>query len=107
MSRYLLRRLAQAVVVVLGVIVLTFVVARVVPGDPAATYAGRRASASELASVRKEFGLDKPMLTQLGDYLEGSITGDWGTALHTRRPVFDDLRRVIPPTLELAGAALI
>lgn len=107
MSRYVLRRLAQAVVVVVGVIVLTFVVARVVPGDPAVTYAGPRASASELESVRKEFGLDKPMLAQLGDYLTGSVTGDWGTALHTRRPVLDDLGRVIPPTLELAGAALL
>jgi peptide/nickel transport system permease protein len=107
MTHYLLRRLAQAVVVVVGVIVLTFVVARVVPGDPAVAYAGPHASAAQLAQVRSQFGLDKPVIEQLADYLKGTVTGDWGTALHTKRPVLDDLGRVIPPTLELAGAALL
>jgi peptide/nickel transport system permease protein len=107
MRRYLLRRVAQAVVVLAGVIVLTFLVARVVPGDPAVAYAGPHASATALAQVRREFGLDKPVLAQLGDYFSGTVTGDWGTALHTHRPVLDDLSRVIPPTLELVGFALI
>lgn len=107
MRRYLLRRLAQAVVVVLGVIVLTFVVARVVPGDPAVAYAGPHATPQALAQVRKEFGLDRPAVQQLGDYLKGTVTGDWGTALHTHRPVLDDLRNVIPPTLELVGIAML
>jgi peptide/nickel transport system permease protein len=107
MSRYLLRRLTQAVVVVFGVIALTFVVARVVPGDPAVAYAGPHASPAELAQVRTQFGLDKPVVQQLGDYFKGTVTGDWGTALHTKRPVLDDLRAVIPPTLELVGCALL
>ena len=107
MRRYLLRRLAQAVVVVAGVIVLTFVVARVVPGDPAVAYAGPHASAQALAQVREEFGLDKPALEQLVDYVKGTLTGDWGTALHTKRPVLDDLGNVIPPTLELVGFAML
>jgi peptide/nickel transport system permease protein len=107
MRRYLLRRLAQAVVVVAGVIVLTFVVARVVPGDPAVAYAGPHASPQALAQVREEFGLDKPAVEQLGDYVTGTVTGDWGTALHTKRPVLDDLGRVIPPTLELVGFAML
>jgi peptide/nickel transport system permease protein len=107
MRRYLLRRLAQAVVVVLGVIVLTFVVARIVPGDPAVAYAGPHATPQALAQVRHEFGLDKPAIEQLGDYLKGTLTGDWGTALHTHRPVLDDLGDVIPPTLELVGFAML
>jgi peptide/nickel transport system permease protein len=107
MQRYLLRRLAQAVIVVLGVIVLTFVVARIVPGDPAVAYAGPHATPEALQQVRDEFGLDEPALQQLGDYLKGTITGDWGTALHTHRPVLDDLGNVIPPTLELVGIALL
>src|SRR5262249_46019987 len=53
------------------------------------------------------FGLDKPAIQQLGDYLKGTVTGDWGTALHTHRPVLDDLGNVIPPTLELVGIALL
>src|ERR671922_1536131 len=107
MPRYLLRRLAQAAIVVAGVVVLTFAVARIVPGDPATAYAGPRATAAELEKVRSEFGLDRPAIVQLGDYAGGIVTGDWGTALHTRRPVLDDLGRVVPATLELVTAALV
>jgi peptide/nickel transport system permease protein len=107
MRRYLLRRVAQAVVVLAGVVVLTFLVARVVPGDPAVAYAGPHASAAALEQVRREFGLDKSVPAQLADYFSGTVTGDWGTALHTHRAVLDDLGRVIPPTLELVGVALI
>jgi peptide/nickel transport system permease protein len=105
--RYLARRLAQAAIVVAGVVALTFVVARIVPGDPAAAYAGPRAGKAELEQVRREFGLDRPALVQLGDYAKGIVTGDWGTALHTRRSVLGDLGRVVPPTLELVVSALL
>jgi peptide/nickel transport system permease protein len=106
-ARYLLRRLVQAAIVVAGVVVLTFAVARIIPGDPATAYAGPRAGKAELEHVRREFGLDRPPLTQLGDYAKGIVTGDWGTALHTRRSVLGDLGRVVPPTLELVICALI
>jgi peptide/nickel transport system permease protein len=105
--RYLLRRLAQAAIVVAGVVVLTFAVARIVPGDPATAYAGPRATKTELERVRAEFGLDRPAIVQLGDYAGGIVTGDWGTALHTRRPVLDDLGRVVPATLELVTVAML
>jgi peptide/nickel transport system permease protein len=105
--RYLVRRLAQAAIVVAGVVVLTFGVARIVPGDPATAYAGPRATKAELERVRQEFGLDRPAIVQLGDYAGGIVTGDWGTALHTRRPVLDDLGRVVPATLELVIAAML
>jgi peptide/nickel transport system permease protein len=106
-GRYLLRRLAQAAIVVAGVILLTFAVARLIPGDPATAYASPRATQAELEAVRKEFGLDRPALVQLGDYATGIVTGDWGTALHTHRPVLDDLGRVVPPTMELVICALV
>jgi peptide/nickel transport system permease protein len=106
-TRYLLRRLAQAAIVVAGVVLLTFAVARIIPGDPATAYAGPRATKSELEQVRREFGLDKPAIVQLGDYATGIASGDWGTALHTRRPVLDDLGRVVPPTLELVICAMV
>jgi peptide/nickel transport system permease protein len=105
--RYLVRRLAQAAIVVAGVVVLTFAVARIVPGNPATAYAGPRATKAELERVRQEFGLDRPAIVQLGDYAGGIVTGDWGTALHTRRPVLDDLGRVVPATLELVIAAML
>jgi peptide/nickel transport system permease protein len=106
-GRYLLRRLAQAAIVVAGVILLTFAVARLVPGDPATAYASPRATKAELEAVRKEFGLDKPAHQQLVEYAGGIVTGDWGTALHTHRPVLDDLSRVVPPTLELVLSAML
>src|SRR3954468_8553060 len=107
MGRYLLRRLAQAAIVGAGVGVLTCAVARLGPGGRAVPSAGPRASAAELEQVRERFGLDKPALTQLADYARGIVPGDWGPALHPRQPVLDDLGRVIPPTLELVGAALL
>jgi peptide/nickel transport system permease protein len=106
-GRYLLRRLAQAAIVVAGVILLTFAVARLVPGDPATAYASPRATQAELEAVRKEFGLDKPAHEQLVEYAGGIVTGDWGTALHTHRPVLEDLSRVVPPTLELVLSAML
>lgn len=107
MARFLLRRLAQAILVVAGVIVLTFVVMRLVPGDPAVTYAGPRASAEQLARVRQELGLDKPVLVQLWDYLAGLAQGDWGTSLRTRQEVRSDISTAFPASLELVGTAIL
>ncbi|MGH3387460.1 MAG: ABC transporter permease [Actinomadura sp.] len=107
MARYLLRRLGQALLVVAGVVVITFVVMRVVPGDPAVAYAGPRASRAELAEVRARLGLDRPLPLQLGGYVSDLLRGDWGTSLHTRRPVLRDLARAFPASLELVGAALL
>ncbi|WP_256862634.1 ABC transporter permease [Microbispora sp. GKU 823] len=107
MPRYLIRRLGQAVLVVAGVIVLTFAVMRLVPGDPAVAYAGPKATAAELAEARRRFGLDDPLPVQLWNYVRDLLGGDWGTSLHTRQPVRDDLFQAFPASLELVGAALI
>ncbi len=107
MTRFLVRRLAQAVIVIVGVVIVTFGVARLVPGDPAVTYAGPRASRAQLEQVRTSLGLDRPWPIQLVDYMKGIATGDWGTALHTHRPVLDDLATAVPASLELVVAALL
>ncbi|GAB3907196.1 hypothetical protein GCM10027612_79850 [Microbispora bryophytorum subsp. camponoti] len=107
MPRYLIRRLGQAVLVVAGVIVLTFAIMRLVPGDPAVAYAGPKATAAELAQARQRFGLDDPLPVQLWNYVRDLLGGDWGTSLHTRQPVRDDLLQAFPASLELVGAALI
>jgi peptide/nickel transport system permease protein len=107
MFRYLTRRLGQAVLVVAGVVTLTFVIMRLVPGDPAVAYAGPRASPAELAAARAQFGLDDPLPVQLWKYVRDLVSGDWGVSLHTRRPVRDDLFQAFPASLELVGAALI
>lgn len=107
MTRFLLSRAAQALGVILGVLVLTFMIARLVPGDPAIAYAGPKATAAELAAARTQFGLDRPVPQQFVSYLGGLLRGDWGTSLHTKSPVLDDLARVIPRTLVMVAIALI
>ena len=104
---YAARRAALAVLVVAGVIVATFVIARAVPGDPAATWAGPHASAAQVAAARRFLGLDRPPAVQLLSYFGGILSGNWGLSIHTHRPVLSDLAGAAPATLELVTAALI
>jgi peptide/nickel transport system permease protein len=107
MWRYLARRLGQALLVVAGVVMLTFAVMRVVPGDPAVAFAGPKATPEQLAAARERFGLDDPLPLQFVNYVRDLLTGDWGTSLRTRQPVRDDLYLAFPASLELVGAALV
>jgi peptide/nickel transport system permease protein len=107
LARYLARRVGLSVVVVAGVVVLTFVIARVVPGDPATAWAGPHATPAEIAQARHHLGLDKPFLDQLGIYFSGIFVGNWGTSIHTHRPVLSDLSTQVPASLELVIAALL
>jgi peptide/nickel transport system permease protein len=104
---YVVRRVATAILVVAGVIVLTFVIARVVPGDPAATWAGPHASAAQIAAARRFLGLDRPAVVQLASYFGGILTGNWGVSIHTHRPVLSDIGDAAPASIELVTAALI
>jgi peptide/nickel transport system permease protein len=106
-SRYVVRRTALALLVVVGVVVLTFVIARIVPGDPAATWAGPRARREQVERAREQLGLDRPVAVQIARYLGGVASGDWGVSLRTRRPVITDIARRAPASIELVGAALI
>jgi peptide/nickel transport system permease protein len=105
--RYIARRVALAVLVVAGVLVLTFVIARIVPGDPAASWAGPHASRAEIAQVRHQLGLDKPLPAQIARYFEGILKGDWGTSIHTHQSVLSDIRNRAPASIELVAAALL
>lgn len=106
MSRYIARRLLLGAFVVVGVVILTFVIARVVPGDPALAWAGPHASPQQLAEARVELGLDDPFWTQVGNYASGVFSGDWGTSLRTHQPVLSDIGNALPQSLELLGAAM-
>jgi peptide/nickel transport system permease protein len=104
---YVARRGALAVVVVAGVIILTFVIAHVIPGDPAAAWAGPHATATQVAAARRFLGLDRPLPVQLGTYFGGIASGNWGMSIHTHRPVLSDIGVAAPASLELVIAALI
>jgi peptide/nickel transport system permease protein len=106
-TQYLARRAGLSLVVVAGVVVLTFVVARVVPGDPAISWAGPHASPSEVADARHHLGLDRPLVVQIETYFRRIVSGNWGTSIHTHRSVLYDLAHRVPASLELVIAALV
>jgi peptide/nickel transport system permease protein len=98
---FIVRRLLQSMLVIFGVLVLTFLVARVVPSNPAAMWAGGRATPEEIERASKELGLDRPLYVQLGSYIADFVRGDLGRSLQTRRPVASELRTFFPATIEL------
>ena len=104
-AEYLLRRLALAVFVLLGVLLLTFMVSRVLPGDPARLYLGSRARPEAIEKVREEFGLNDPLPQQFLRYIGSTLRGDLGYSFRTKRPIVEDLRTRLPATMELVLVA--
>ena len=95
------RRLAQALPSVFGVIVISFVLTRALPGDPAVYFAGDMADKESIEQVRQSLGLDKSWIEQFTIYVRNLINGDWGTSLSTGRPVTEELLTRLPASLEL------
>ncbi len=106
-GRYLLRRVGLLVLVLFGVTLITFSLVRIVPSDPARTYAGPRATEETLVKVRKTLGLDRPVYVQYGLYLRDLVRGDWGVSIRTHRPVLGDILHFLPFSLELILLALV
>lgn len=104
---FILRRLAWSLLVLLGLSVVIFVIARVVPGDPARIALGPMATAEQVTNLRHTMGLDQPLPVQYARYLGGLLKGDLGSSLLTQRSVANDLRTAFPATLELVLATLV
>jgi len=103
----LIRNLAAAAATLLGLLVVTFVIGRLLPIDPVLAAVGDRASADVIAQARAEMGLDLPLYRQFGIYLAQAVRGDFGQSVLTAQPVIADIARVFPATLELATAAML
>ncbi len=101
MFAYLLRRALTLLFVLFGLAVLIFIIARIVPGDPARIALGPLATAIQVAELREEMGLNASFPVQLWSYLSGLARGDLGKSLLTSRPVMDDIRGALPATFEL------
>lgn len=101
MFRYILNRLKWMVFILLGICLITFVITRVIPSDPAALYLGQRAKAHQAAEVTKELGLDQPLPFQFINYLGDLIRGDLGDSLRTKQPVLQGIISHLPASLEL------
>ncbi len=91
--------------VLLGVSVLTFFIAHVIPGDPVLVALGEHARDDQIAAYRRAYGLDRPVAVQYLIYIRRLIQGDFGASIRTRRPVAEDLREFLPATVELGTAA--
>jgi len=98
---FLLRRLVYSVVVLIGLSILIFVLARVVPGDPARMALGANTPQWVVDNLRKEMNLDRPLYIQYVLWLKGVLQGDFGSSLYTKRPVLEDLAEFLPATVEL------
>ncbi len=107
LANYVLRRVLLIVPTLIGVSVLTFILSRMVPGDPARLAAGPQATPEMYEQLRREFGLDQPLWVQYWNYFTGLVQGDWGRSILSRRPVLDDLSVYWPATLELVVFAML
>jgi len=105
--RYAIRRGLTIVPVLLGVSVLVFSFIHLIPGDPALTMLGERATPEKVADVRARLGLDRPIWQQYALYLGNALEGDLGVSIVRGDPVASDLMRRFPATVELAMAAIV
>src|ERR1051325_1295873 len=106
MARFLLRRCLLVVPSLLGLLVVTFLLIHAVPSDPAVSIAGGGATPEQIARLRQQYGLEKPIWEQFVVYIGKVATFDFGTSAFSRRPVSTDILQRLPATLELTFAAL-
>jgi peptide/nickel transport system permease protein len=105
---YIGGRLLQAIPLIFWVIVINFLIIHLAPGDPVSFLAGEYESTPEsMEAMRKEFGLDKPLITQLGVYLLKVVQGDLGYSMRMKKPVLELILSRVPATFLLMGTAML
>src|SRR5690606_31379894 len=107
MLSYVIRRLAQAIPVLLLASIAVFLILRLIPGDPADTIAGENATPEDVARIREQLGLADPVPIQYINWMGDLLRGDLGVSIRTGVPVSELLQLSLPPTLELAFASYI
>lgn len=107
MPRFILKRLAASLLILLGITVVTFVLTQAVPGDPALANLGRNATQEQIDNYRQVHGLNDPLPVRYGRYLWALLHGDLGVSQQTHNPVLTDLGGFVPATLELALLAVV
>lgn len=107
MARFVLRRLAQSAVVLLGVTLVVFLLLQLVPGDPVRVALGTRFDQETYDALRERSGLDRPLPIQYLDYVAGAFTGDLGVSFRSGEPVSQIVVERLPATAALATFAII
>ncbi|MCY4355584.1 MAG: ABC transporter permease [Truepera sp.] len=106
MALFLLRRLLAFIPLLLGMSVVVFLILQILPGDPAAIIGGQFATQEDIAEIREDLGLNRPLPVQYATFLRKLVTFDLGTSYATRRPVAEMISRRYPATISLAFAAM-
>lgn len=106
MLQYIVRRIFTSIPVLIGILLVTFSLARLIPGDPCRSILGEKATKEICDRFNREKGLDKPVLTQFAIYTSEIVRGDFGTSFRFSKPVVDLLVERLPTTIELAFTAL-
>jgi peptide/nickel transport system permease protein len=107
MVTFALRRVAEAVPVLIGVSVVVFLFLRLIPGDPALALLGERANEQSLQRVRERLGLNQPLHVQYWKFVQQLSQANLGNSIRTNRPVLEEARSRFPATVELSAAALL
>ncbi len=108
MRRYIVRRLLALPVIIISVSLITFFVLRAPwVGDPAVILAGQNAPPDQIVAVRKQLGLDKPLVIQFGDWVVHLARGDFGKTFRGRQPVWPEVKRRMPITFEVVSLSLV
>ena len=106
--KFITKRIVSAIPILIGVIVITFFLMRMLPGDPVAFFTkGPGIGPEEIEAVRNKLGLDKPLAVQLWMFFKDILKGDLGQSFKTGNPVLKDLRYLLPASLELSIIALV
>jgi peptide/nickel transport system permease protein len=107
MARYLIRRILATLPVLIGVVIVTFALARLIPGDPCTAQLGEKATPAICARFNADKGLDKPVVVQLGIFIRDVLTGDLGTSIRFNRSITQLIAERLPVTIELGIVALL
>jgi peptide/nickel transport system permease protein len=107
MTRYVINRLAQSFLTIFLTVSTVFVLVRLAPGDPARTYAGPTATTEQVEAVRRQFGLDQPLIVQYWTFVKGLFQGDLGTSFSYQNSALDVVLNRLPYTTTLATSAIL
>lgn len=107
MAKYVLKRLAMMILVVLGISFIVFLIMNLTPGNAAQMILGQSANPEQVAKLEAELGLDQPFFARYLNFILGALRGDFGQSYQTRLPVFDEILSRFPTTLRLATLAMM
>lgn len=107
MSKYILKRLAMMIPVILGMSFFIFVILEMAPGDPAKIILGDKAPVEAVEALREEMGLNDPFMVRYANYILNALKGDFGSSYRTHLPVFKEIMTRFPTTLKLAFGSIL